>query len=316
VKILFFGSSDFSLPFLRHLVSHPQVEVVGVVTTPPAKKGRGRHIASTCIEDYARSENLPVFPELKLKSESFFEAISSLKSDALMVASYGKLIPNSILELTPWPLNIHPSLLPKYRGPNPILAPILNGDTATGISLMKMTNEMDAGEVAFQETVSVDSVDTAGTLQDKLVSSGVQLLDRCIEGLAKNQLPFTEQNHQEASFTQKTIKSDTEISWEMDLAEIDRRVRAYLPSPRTFFTFRDKKMFIEEGEIARTALEQPDEPSDPPVIGELNKTDGSLTLSLKSGNYCIRRLAPEGKRSMRAYDFIQGCRLKVGECFS
>jgi len=198
-----------------------------------------------------------------------------------MVASYGKFIPNNILELTPWPLNIHPSLLPKYRGPNPILAPILHGDKTTGVSLMKMTHEMDAGDVAFHETVRVDPTDTAGTLQDKLVSMGIQLLDRCIEGLAKNQLSFTGQNHQEATFTQKTVKGDTEISWEMDLTEIDRRIRAYLPTPRAFFTFRDKKIFVEEAEGVEGVGEQSNDLLDKPIIRELNKVDGSLTLGLK-----------------------------------
>ena len=284
--------------------------VVGVVTTPEAPRGRGLHPLPNCIENYARSEGYPVFTPENLKDEGIISRLTLLKPDMLLIASYGKYLPKKMLEVAPLQVNIHPSLLPKYRGPNPILAPLLNGDKESGVSFMHVTSKMDAGEIYKQKTFPLEPRMTGGDLEKKLIQVGLGLLEEFFRELREKEVQMIPQNDDQATYTAKTKKEDTRISWKDSALSIDRKVRAYNPRPRAFFNFREKKVFVETGELLSVEGNSVE-----PRIESVDREEGSINLLLSPGLYALKQVTPKGKKSMRAYDFIQGYRLKVGESF-
>ncbi len=306
MKILFFGSSPFSLPFLEFFKDRKSDPIVAVVTTPEAPKGRGLKLAPTCVETAARKAGYPVYAPANLKDEALVREWQGLAPEMLLVVSYGKLLPKSVLDMTPLPVNIHPSLLPQYRGPNPILAPILQGDKETGVTVMRISEKMDAGDILKQRAFPLKAQTTGGELEKELIQTGLVLLEEFLKGPAKG----TVQKEAEATYTRKTTKEDTHIDWTEDATTIDRKVRAYAPKPRAFFELKGKNIFIESGELFSVEGNK-----EVPQIGALDREEGSVTLFLPKGRYTLTRVTPEGKGAMRAYDFIQGYRLKAGDPF-
>jgi methionyl-tRNA formyltransferase len=227
----------------------------------------------------------------------------------LLVVSYGKLLPQAVLDLTPLPVNIHPSLLPKHRGPNPILAPIVQGDKATGVTLMLMAERMDAGDILKQSSLPLRSTVTGGELERELVQQALVLLEDLLNEIHRP-LKRTRQEEASATYTKKTAKEDTRIDWAEDARTIDRKVRAYQPRPRAYFELRGKKIFVESGELVAA------EGNGSVRIGSLEREEGSVTLFLPKGRFTLKRVTPEGKGVMRAYDFVQGYRLKAGDPFN
>ncbi len=314
MKIVFFGSSEFSLPFLKFFENCNKHEIVGVVTTPAKPKGRGRVIQPTCIEKYSDDKGYHKFTPTKLNDENFYNTLKALAPDMLLIASYGKYIPKKILNLTPLPMNIHPSLLPKYRGPNPVLEPILAGEKETGVTIMKTTEKMDAGDIASQDKVAISEYMTGSELEAVLIKKGTRLLEEFLTLAVNSSVKFVPQNESEATQTKKTKKEDTRFNWGDEIVGLDRKIRAYLSHPRAFFNFRNKKVFVEKGRIL--SLEDHVAGKADPIIQETNRNGGSLVLELPYGKYLLEMVAPEGKRPMKAYDFIQGYRLKVGDSFA
>lgn len=311
MKIIFFGSSDFSLPFLKYFEGNKKHQIVGVVTMPAAPKGRGLTVTPNIIEKYATKASFPLFTPDSLNNESFVESLKKASPDLLVIASYGKFIPKKIRELTPYPMNIHPSLLPRHRGPNPILAPILEGDNETGVTVMKTIKEMDAGDIALQRAFKLTAGMTGGELIEKLEKDGLKLLGEFLEQLENGKVQFRPQDESKATCTHKTQKRDTEFSWSDDIVSIDRKIRAYSPKPRAYFLLRNKKIFVEKGNIF--TLSDQSKMVEGAIIREADRGQGSVMLGLSYGDYCLERVAPEGKKPMRAYDFLQGYRLKVND---
>jgi len=309
LKILFFGSSPFSLYFLEWFKVHPEHQVVGVVTTPAQPKGRGLEVAPTCVETLGKKLGYPVFAPPSLKDSDVLDELRGLHPGLLLVVSYGKMLPKALLDLTPYPLNIHPSLLPKYRGPNPILAPLLAGEKETGVTLMRITEKMDAGDILSQRSLPLDPQTTGGELEKRLVEAALNILEDFLKNFPPKEKPLP-QSESQATYTKKTRKEHTRIDWQEPAETIDRKVRAYSPRPRAFFELRGKKIFVESGELLSV-----DGNAERPLIGSLDREEGSVTLFLPRGRYTLHRVTPEGKSAMRAYDFIQGHRLKAGDTF-
>lgn len=310
MRILFFGSSDFSLTFLEWLASNSAHTLLGVVTLAAAPRGRGLQVTSNSVETFAIKNEYPVFVPENLKDPKVIEQLSALKPEMLLVASYGKYLPKAILDLSELPLNIHPSLLPKYRGPNPILAPLLHGDAKTGVSLMKISEKMDAGDIYKQSVLDIGPKMTGGELAAKLAQLGIILLEAFFRDIEAGNVRFYPQNESEATKTEKTKKDDTEFSWMEPVENIDRKIRAFLPKPRAFFQFRSKRVFVEDGEVISVeALGQG------PKLEGWDLESGAIDLVLPEGRYSLRRVMPEGRRSITAYEFAQGQRLKKGDIF-
>jgi methionyl-tRNA formyltransferase len=264
------------------------------------------------VEAYARRQGYLVFTPKSLKSEGteLVPQLRALAPDILLLASYGKYLSQNVLEVAPIQVNVHPSLLPKHRGPNPILAPILEGDQKTGVTLMRITDEMDAGDIYDQRTFPLDSRITGGELEKQLVQAGLELLENFLKDAKTGKIKTQPQREEEVTATRKTQKEDTEIHWEEPARVIDRKVRAYHPKPRAFFQLRNKKIFVESGEFLSE-----EKGIGSPQIESLDREEGSVTLRLPGGRYALKKVTPEGKKAMRAYDFVQGYRLKAGDAF-
>ncbi len=243
MKIVFFGSSNVALPVLELL--HEQYEIVLVVTTPDAKVGRKQTLSPSPVGLLAEDLKLPQFKPDKLNDPEVVEKLTQAGSDIFIVISYGNIIPEVILNIPPHKsLNIHPSLLPKYRGPTPMPAALLNGDTETGTTIMLMDKEMDHGPILAQKSIPIDSDDTFLTLQDKLSKLSAHVLVDVLPSYINGDLKPTEQDHSQATYCGMMTKANGKIDWQKSATEIYNQFRAYYPWPGIWTTWNGQILKI------------------------------------------------------------------------
>jgi len=302
MKVAFFGSSSFSVPPLQSIASH----ISCIVTRKAKPKGRGYLLEDTEVRREAINLQLPVIEIDSFKDEAIKE-LESLRPDLFVVASFGLIIPKWALEIPSiGPINIHPSLLPKYRGPSPIQWTLLNGDGETGITIMRINEKMDAGNILYQETMVVESGDNALTLSERLSKRSAEMLPGFLEQVAANGLQegFV-QDHDKATFTPILTKEMGKIDWLKSNSEILRQVRAFVAWP-TAYTFLDGLMVkVFEG-ISIEDKRQDERSAIPGTIFEISK-DG-IHVYTGSGVFVIKELQLQNKKRMKAYDFSQGYR--------
>jgi methionyl-tRNA formyltransferase len=224
--------------------------VVGVVTQPDREKGRGRKVIFSAVKDLALQHGyIPLQPE-RAKEEPFHEAVRSLQPDLIVVVAYGQILPKSILNIPRYgAVNVHASLLPKYRGSAPIAWAILNGEKMTGVTTMVMDEGMDTGDILLQRETPMGEEETCEMLQDRLASSGAQLLKETLEKIKAGNVRPIPQDHSKATYAPLLKKEDGRINWEKGAREIDRQVRAFNPWPGAFTTLGDQLLKIYKGEI-------------------------------------------------------------------
>jgi len=256
-KIIFFGTEDFSLTALRGLIE-ADYSIAAVVTKPDSKKGRGQKLTPSKVKVLATQHNIPVWQPEKLKDIT--DDIKTLAPVAGILVSFGKIIPQSIIDLfTPGIINLHPSLLPKYRGPSPIESAILNGDSQTGISIMQLSAKMDAGPVYTAKSHPLNGTETRPQLYQTLASSGTNLLLETLPGILAGELQPTEQNEQQASYCQLLQKEDGVLRLEKTSAsQAERQVRAHLEYPKTKCTILNQPVIITKAHVntqAKTPLD-------------------------------------------------------------
>lgn len=249
MKIVFFGTPKEVIPVLEILAKH--FDVATVVTTPDQKAGRKQLLTATPVKTFAQEQNISVVTPEKFTSETI-EHLQNLNPDLFIVAAYGKIIPNDILAIPKYgTINIHPSLLPHYRGPTPLQTALLNGDTNTGITFMQMDKEMDHGPILHQIPVTVEATDTFDWLMQCTFSQAAQILPHIIEEYVSGKMKPHEQDHDKATFTKRITKEDGYIDLsnrdKINPSEIDRKIRAYYPWPSvwTKIFLRDKEVVIK-----------------------------------------------------------------------
>jgi methionyl-tRNA formyltransferase len=305
MKIVFFGSDEFSIKALEACL-HSGMEVVLVVTTPPKKKGRGLKLDASEIFDYCQSKHLPVIEYPTLREPRVAQELLALRPDMFVVASYGKLIPNKLLEIPKYRLNVHPSLLPKYRGAAPIHWPILNGDKETGVSILDIAEKLDAGDIYYQEEIAIDPRTDAAQLASELARFSYGILKKVLAQVKDGQLRGTPQDEAEATFAPQLSKQDGALSFtEMPAVVIDRKVRGLQPWPGAY-------CFLNNERIALLATDLPEAvTSETPGTLLAIEKDGGIQIATKEGILKILKVKPEGKRSMTAADFVRGRRLQI-----
>lgn len=297
--VVFFGSDNFSLPSLAAL-HRAGWEIKAVVTKPDSPAGRGRRLTPPHAKVWAQEHGIAI-----LQPEKLTEITDELNSFGVQlgaVASYGKLIPDKILDIFPLGLiNVHPSLLPKYRGPAPIEAAILNGDAETGVSIMRVTHEMDAGPVYAQETVPLTGRETQPELYDQLAKIGAELLEEALPGIAAGHLEARPQNDKLAVTTSLIQKADGQIDWAQPAGQIERQIRAYLSWPGSRTELFGREILLTGAHAV---------PSDNPELepGAAERVDGAIRVQTGSGTLCLDRLKPAGGREMNAKEFLSGIR--------
>jgi len=306
MKIIFFGSDAFSIKALEACL-HSGMELALVVTTPPKKKGRGLKLESSEIFDYCQAKKLPVTEYSTLRDAKVAQELLSLRPDIFVVASYGKLIPGSLLEIPKYRLNVHPSLLPKYRGAAPIHWPILNGDTETGVSIIDIAEKLDAGDIYYQEKITIAPRANAAELASELARFSYGILKKVLAQVKDGQLRGTPQNEEEATLAPQLSKQDGKLSLSSMCAdEIDRKVRGLQPWPGAYCFIKGERITILEtdlGEAVATAK--------PGALLTIDK-DGGIHVATMDGILKILNVKPEGKKSMTAADFVRGKRFTPG----
>ena len=307
MRIIFMGTPEFAVPSLAGLISNGY-QVVGVYTQPDKAAGRGRVVEESPVKKAALQHNLNVFQPVNMKSAETRAQLGDLKPDAIVVAAFGQILPPSVLEITPFGcINIHPSLLPKYRGVAPVPAAILNGDEFTGVSIMLLDKGVDTGPVLTSVHVPVLSQDTSCSLMEKLSHTGAQLLLDTLPGWFRKEIKPQPQNNADASYTKMLTKEVGEIDWKLPAVQIWRRVRAYQPWPGCYTRWQGKQFKILEAV---------------PLAGEGTKEsrtvvavkDNTAAFGVATGDGILGviKVQLEGKKVVTAKEFLNGQRQFIG----
>ncbi|RAP26512.1 Methionyl-tRNA formyltransferase [Brevibacillus laterosporus] len=300
-RILFMGTPDFSTQSLEALLTHGY-QVVGVVTQPDRPVGRKRVLTPPPVKELALRHGLPVYqPEKIRESEAVQSVLDATRPDLIVTAAYGQILPNSLLEAPKHGcINVHASLLPKYRGGAPIHASIINGEKESGVTIMYMVQALDAGDMISKVVVPIEERDTAGSLFEKLGAAGADLLIDTLPKLLKGEITPEPQNHEEATFAPNIKRENERIDWNKSAREIYNQVRGMNSWPVAFTTFEEKVWKIWWAEV----VEQTGQLAMPGTI--IDRTEDGLIIACGAGSVILKEIQPEGKKRMSVYDFLRG----------
>ncbi|QDX95111.1 methionyl-tRNA formyltransferase [Brevibacillus laterosporus] len=300
-RILFMGTPDFSTQSLEALLTHGY-QVVGVVTQPDRPVGRKRVLTPPPVKELALRHGLPVYqPEKIRESEAVQSVLDATRPDLIVTAAYGQILPNSLLEAPKHGcINVHASLLPKYRGGAPIHASIINGEKESGVTIMYMVQALDAGDMISKVVVPIEERDTAGSLFEKLGAAGADLLIDTLPKLLKGEITPEPQNHEEATFAPNIKRENERLDWNKSAREIYNQVRGMNSWPVAFTTFEEKVWKIWWAEV----VEQTGQLATPGTI--IDRTEDGLIIACGAGSVILKEIQPEGKKRMSVYDFLRG----------
>ncbi len=309
MKVVFFGSSPFSLPALQRIHQEKTLQIVAIVTQPDKPQGRGRHVAMTPVKTLAQTlgyDHCILQPTSVSKNPAFTDAIRQYNTDIGVVVSYGKLLPLSLIHTPRYDMvNIHASLLPKYRGASPIATAIMHGETHTGITLMKIDATLDTGDILVQKKIPIDPLDTLETLSEKLARLGADMLIQLLSDDQKYaSVAAHPQNHEHASFTEKIDKQNCVIDWSLPSEKIMHFVHALSPKPVAFTTYKGKTLRIYH--VSPYSLVS-NNVSDA-TYGDILCTVKNKGIVVRTGDgvLLIDDVQPENKRRMTGQAFLCG----------
>ena len=292
------GTPEFALAGLKSLITEKSYDIVGVFTQPDKAVGRNQTISFPPVKRLALENNLSVFQPEKIKDA--LETIKNLKPDLIVVIAYGKIIPQSILDIPTYGcINVHASLLPKYRGAACLNAPILNGDKETGVTIMKMEAGLDTGPILRQAVMKLNGNENLETVHDTLSNLGAELLVPTLNDFVNGKIEPKIQDESQASYIKTLNKEDGKIDWTKSAQEIERQVRAYNPWPGTYTNDGDKSIKIigVENKVLATNNHQ---------IGEAFVDNGRLVIQCGQDSLVILRLQAAGKKPMTSLEFLRG----------
>lgn len=301
MRIVFMGTPDFAVPALEQLVLNGY-DVVAVYTKPDRVAGRGQALAASPVKRVAVEWGLSVVQPDSLKSAPAVEQLASFRPDVIAVAAFGQILPESVLAIPAHgTLNIHPSLLPKFRGASPVASAILHGDEFAGVSLMLLDKGMDTGPVLARAQISISPQDTTGSLTDKLSGVGAQLLLEVLPRWMKGEIDPHPQDEAQATYTKRFDKGDGEINWTLPAVELGRRVRALNPWPGVYTRWQGKQLKIIE------AMPLSDEVNvDIGKVVAQGKGEAAFGVGTGAGVLGILKVQLEGKRTVTAAEFLRG----------
>lgn len=309
LRIIFMGTPELAAASLRALLACPEFQIVAAVTQPDQPKGRGLRLQPSPVKELAQKNGLPVLQPRRAREEGFIQELTALKPELIAVAAYGQILPKAILDLPRFGcLNVHTSLLPRYRGAAPIQHAILNGDDETGVTIMKMDVGLDTGDILAQEPTPIDVTDTGQTLHDRLAQIGAELLVRTIPDFVSGRIQPRPQPAEGVTHAPKIKKQDGEIDWKLPARQVRNRVRALAPWPGAFTHLSGQPsphlLKIWEAQV----VENPGE------AGEVLQADkNGILVGCGAGALRILVLQKEGGRRMSAAEFLAGHPLKPGQ---
>jgi len=305
-KIVFMGTPEFAVPSLRKLMEKG-FNVSLVVTQPDKPAGRGRKLTPPPVKVEAEKLKIPVVQPEKIKDNPELEKLlRKISPDLIVVVAYGKLLPPWLLTLPKYgAVNLHASLLPEYRGASPIQSVLLDGKEKTGVTVMKISEELDAGDILSQREVEIYKSDNAKTLHDRLSQIGAELLAETLPLYVEGKIIPQPQDHSKATYCPKITKEMGKIDWQESAVKIFNKIRAFTPWPSAYTFLEGRRIKITEAEPLM------EETSFPP--GTVIKADKELLVSAGRGILRILKLKPEGKKEITAEEFIRGYPIKVGK---
>ena len=307
-KLIFFGTPPFAIPALKGLLEGPD-PVVAVVTQPDRRKGRGQKVIPTPVKELALQHGLTVLQPERVKEETFLERIGDIQPDLFVVVAYGQILPKALLVLPKHgAVNVHGSLLPKYRGAAPIPRAILKGEEVTGVTTMMMDEGMDTGAILLQAKIPIGERETGESLHDRMALSGALLLRETVQGMRTGTIHPTPQDPTLATYAPSIKKEDGTIDWKREAREIDRQVRALNPWPGAFTRWDGKFLKIYKGEVRQ---ERP--------RGKAGAVAwvGADFIEVETGkdSFLIQEVQLEGGKKMDARNFLSGHPIPVGTIF-
>ncbi len=307
MKILFMGTPDFALASLKELCLSGQ-EVVGVVTQPDKPKGRGYTLTPPPVKVYAQERGLPVYQPASLRGEEFAALLSEIDPEMIVVAAYGKILPENVINYPKFGcINVHGSLLPKYRGAAPMQRAIIDGEDETGITIMYMDVGLDTGDMLKKRAVKIEPDDDFENIHDKLADCGAKLLLEVIDEISSGTNTREKQDESLATYAKKIEKSDCLIDFSRPAKQIHDRIRGLSPIPLSFTHTPDGKLL----KVVKSRLV-----SSGGVIGkagEVISVDGDIVVACGEGSVALCCVLPEGKGRMPAADFIRGRKIAIGD---
>jgi methionyl-tRNA formyltransferase len=307
LRIAYFGTPEFAVPGLRALIASTH-DVVALVSQPDRPRGRGHKLQPTPTKLVAAAAGIPVLQPTRLKDDAFADALRALSLDLAVVAAYGRIIPDRILEIPRLGMiNIHASLLPKYRGAAPIHRAVINGDTETGVTIMRVVSELDAGPAFAVERIPIGPNDTTPEVERALAEIGAKLAVRVVGQLAEGSAVEVSQNHAEATYAPKLERDEGAIDWSLPASDIHNRVRGLQPWPLVSVTIDGVRCSIYRTSVSGETTTAP-----PGTV--IAASNGVLAVAAGDGRVVrILEIQPEGKRVMSARDFLSGRRVQSGD---
>jgi methionyl-tRNA formyltransferase len=306
LRVVFMGTPDFAAEALSVLLKFDAADVVGVYTQPDRPCGRGRQCKPSAVKQVALENDIPVYQPVNFKDQADVDQLAALKPDVLVVAAYGLILPQSVLDIpTVLPLNIHASLLPQWRGAAPIQRSIENGDVVTGISIMKMEAGLDTGPVMVQRALRIGHNDHAGTIHDELAKLGGICICEALARLQTGAYDLKPQDDSLATYAKKLEKQEGEINWNRPAERIHNQIRAMYPWPGAFFDWTNPegkvlRLHVTPGEVSEESAPQI---APGTVLGEM---DGRLAITTADRIYLTPEVKPQGKKGMDATAFTCG----------
>ena len=310
VRIVFFGTPEFAVPSLEGLISSAHT-VVGVVTQPDRPRGRGQRVTDSPVKAAALRHGLPVLQPTRLRDAETMAALSALSPDLGVVAAYGKLIPGELLQLPRHGMiNVHASLLPKYRGAAPVHRAVMNGDTSTGVTIMRMVVALDAGAMMARVTRPIGPDETSDLVERDLAQLGVAPLLQVVEQLASGTAREDPQDDAQSTYAARLTKEEGLIDWTLPASVIHNRVRGLYPWPHAHTHVGGSRVIVLKSRVQETASGS-ELGSDPGTVVEVSR-DGVIVAAGQGTHLKLLELQPEGRRAMAVRDFLAGHPMSVG----
>ncbi|MFH0925785.1 MAG: methionyl-tRNA formyltransferase [bacterium] len=316
MRLLFMGTPGFAVPSLDALLDEGY-NIVGVVTQPDKPKGRGLKLSVSPVKEVALKRKLTLYQPASIKTASFTDELKTLDLDIAVVVAYGKILPKEILSLPGLGcVNVHASLLPKYRGAAPINWAIINGEEQTGITIMYMDVGLDCGNIIAQEAIKIFSSDTAGILHDKLSYFGAELLIKSLKKIKGGDPDSYPQDHKLATYAPILKKEDGRIDWAKTAQEIRNLVRGVNPWPGAYTCLNGNLLKIWRVELGE-GVEVPELSELSKIPGKIVKIDKKEGIYITTGNgiLCIKELQKEGGKRMKVNEFLRGNRIEIEDLF-
>ena len=305
-RIVFMGTPQTAAVTLDRLIEGPDA-VVGVVTQPDRPAGRGQKTTSSPVREVAEKRGIPVVAPEKIRDPGFVKVLQSWDPQIIVVVAFGRILPAPILDLAPRGcLNVHYSLLPKYRGAAPVAWTIINGGEKSGVTTMKLVEKMDAGPIYLQREIGLAPDETTGSLQAKLTPVGVELLFETLERLKEGSVTPQEQNESDVTLAPMIKKEDGLIDWNQPAEAIERRVRGFNPWPSAYTQLRGMLLKVHRAKIV--------EPTRSSVPGEIVRADvNGFWVATASGVLSLEEVQLENKKRLRGVEFVKGARIEIGD---